>query len=112
VGAEHGGRNSEVYSATVSRQANDAFGSSARRDIGHILTCGVGRADSTVGLTVAHASKASPNFSLGVQVIIEHEFLEQVAETSEEWSLSRSVEFIGRYKDPWPVLRALHQDKC
>jgi len=49
---------------------------------------------------------------LGVQVIIEHEFLEQVAETSEEWSLSRSAEFIGRYKDPWPVLRALHKDKC
>src|SRR5262249_51600102 len=63
-------------------------------------------------LTTAHASKASPNFSLIVQVIIEHEFLEQAAETSEQWSLSRSVEFIGRYKDPWPVLRALHQDKC
>jgi len=45
-------------------------------------------------------------------VIIEHEFLEQVLETSEEWSLSRSVEFIGTYKDPWPVLRALHKDKC
>jgi len=45
-------------------------------------------------------------------VIIEHEFLEQVAEASEEWSLSRAVEFIGRYKDPWPVLRALHRDKC
>jgi len=45
-------------------------------------------------------------------VIIEHEFLEQVAESSEEWSLSRSIEFIGRYKDPWPVLRALHKDKC
>ena len=45
-------------------------------------------------------------------MIIEHEFLEQVAEMSEEWSLSRSAEFIGRYKDPWPVLRALHRDKC
>src|SRR5262249_15180659 len=53
-----------------------------------------------------------PKLWLGVQVIIEHEFLEQVLETSEEWSLSRSVEFIGRYKDPWPVLRALHKDKC
>jgi len=43
---------------------------------------------------------------------MEHEFLEQVAETSEEWSLSRSAKFIGRYKDPWLVLRALQKDKC
>jgi len=45
-------------------------------------------------------------------VIIEHEFLEQAGETSEEWSLSRSVEFIGRYKEPWPVLRGLYKDRC
>jgi len=45
-------------------------------------------------------------------MIIEHEFLEQVAESSFDWSLRASVEFIATYKDPWPVLRALHRDHC
>jgi hypothetical protein len=45
-------------------------------------------------------------------VVIEHEFLEQVAESSFDWSLSRAVEFIAQHKDPWPVLQALYRDKC
>jgi hypothetical protein len=45
-------------------------------------------------------------------VIVEHEFLEQVAEAGCDWSLSRCVEFLERHKDPWPVLQALYQDKC
>jgi hypothetical protein len=45
-------------------------------------------------------------------VRVKREFLEHVAEASEEWSLSRSAEFIAGYKDPWPVLHALHKDKC
>src|SRR5262249_39264874 len=53
-----------------------------------------------------------PKLWVGVQMIIEHEFLEQVLETSEEWSLSRSGGFIGRNKNPWPVLRAMHEGKC
>ncbi len=43
---------------------------------------------------------------------VEHEFLEQVAGSSEEWSLDRSVRFLGRYEDPSPVSRALYRDEC
>ncbi len=45
-------------------------------------------------------------------VIVEHEFLEQVAEANFDWSLDRCIEFLKGYKDPWPVLRALYQDQC
>ncbi len=45
-------------------------------------------------------------------MIVEHEFLEQVAEAGFDWSLSRCIQFLESYKDPWPVLRALYQDKC
>jgi len=45
-------------------------------------------------------------------VIIEHDFLEQVAESSFNWSLRASIAFIATHKDPWSVLRALHRDKC
>ena len=45
-------------------------------------------------------------------MIIEHEFLEQIAETSFNWPLTRALEFVAQHKDPWPVLQALYADKC
>lgn len=43
-------------------------------------------------------------------MIVEHEFLEQISE--DDWPLARCLEFIGRHKDPWPVLQGLHADGC
>lgn len=43
-------------------------------------------------------------------MIVEHEFLEQIAKYG--WTLAQSVEFISHYKDPWPVLKGLYGDKC
>lgn len=43
-------------------------------------------------------------------MIVEHEFLEQVADDS--WTLARSVAFIERHKDPWLVLKRLYEEKC
>ncbi len=45
-------------------------------------------------------------------MIIEHEILEQIAESSVDWPLGRALEFVAQHKDPWPVLQALYQDKC
>ncbi len=43
-------------------------------------------------------------------MIIENEVLEQIAESSFDWSFSHVLEFVARYKDPWPVLRAFHNE--
>ncbi len=45
-------------------------------------------------------------------MIIEHEVLEQIAESSFDWPLIRALEFVARFKDPWLVFEALHQDNC
>ncbi len=44
-------------------------------------------------------------------MIIENEVLEQIAESSFDWSFSRALEFVAHYKDPWPVLQALHRER-